>query len=78
VDDDARYQMDVGWIMRHCREPMDLIMDVGARGFGADNPVQRAWRDVATASRHGFLLPPVNQEIHGRHLPGTERTTSLL
>lgn len=79
VDDHARYRQDVGWITRHCREAVDMLMDAnGSSGFNLANPVQRFWRDLAIAARHGFLLPAVNQEIYGRHLLGGVQIAPML
>jgi len=46
-------------VRRHCRDGVDRLMSVqGASAFAESNPIQRVWRDIATASRHcqGFGL----------------------
>lgn len=68
-DDRARMRADVGLAVRHCRDGVDRLMSVqGSSAFAESNPVQRVWRDIATASRHGLLTPEVPLEIYGRAL----------
>jgi alkylation response protein AidB-like acyl-CoA dehydrogenase len=52
-----------------CLTAVDLLMDVqGASGFALSNPIQRVWRDINTAARHGFNLVGIKREIYGRTL----------
>ena len=36
------------------------------------NPLQRIWRDSATAARHAVVLPVVGYEVYGKALLGVE------
>ncbi|CUX61477.1 Acyl-CoA dehydrogenase, C-terminal domain protein [Agrobacterium deltaense Zutra 3/1] len=65
----AQMRAELGLAMRHCREGVDLLLSVqGASAFAESNPVQRVWRDIETATRHGLLSPEVPLEIYGRAL----------
>jgi len=67
----ARLRMDIGYAMRCCREAVDLLLSVqGASAFAESNPIQRVWRDLEMASRHGLLSGEVPHEIYGRALVG--------
>jgi 3-hydroxy-9,10-secoandrosta-1,3,5(10)-triene-9,17-dione monooxygenase len=67
----AQMRMDLGYAMRCCREAVALLLDVqGASAFAEANPIQRIWRDIEMASRHGLLSGAVPQEIYGRALLG--------
>ena len=69
----ARIRMDNGLVMLRCREAMERLLDIGgASGFRRSNPLQRFWRDLATASRHAAVSPSLNREIYGRALLGIE------
>jgi alkylation response protein AidB-like acyl-CoA dehydrogenase len=69
----ARHIMRVAQCHRMCREAMDLILDVGGAGsFALVNPVQRMWRDMNVASRHGLSVPGIKEEIFGRSLLGAD------
>jgi 3-hydroxy-9,10-secoandrosta-1,3,5(10)-triene-9,17-dione monooxygenase len=67
----AQMRMDVGYAMRCCRDAVDLLLSVqGASAFAETNPLQRAWRDLEMASRHGLVTGEIPQEIYGRTLVG--------
>lgn len=67
----AQMRMDIGYAMRCCRNAVDLLLSVqGASAFAEANPLQRIWRDLEMASRHGLLAGEVPQEIYGRALVG--------
>jgi 3-hydroxy-9,10-secoandrosta-1,3,5(10)-triene-9,17-dione monooxygenase len=67
----AQMRMDIGYAMRCCRNAVDLLLSVqGASAFAETNPIQRIWRDLEMASRHGLLSGEVPQEIYGRALVG--------
>lgn len=69
LEERVRMRAEMGIALRHCRDGVDLLMSVqGASGFMESNPVQRAWRDIETATRHGLLTPEVPLEIYGRTL----------
>jgi 3-hydroxy-9,10-secoandrosta-1,3,5(10)-triene-9,17-dione monooxygenase len=57
--------------MRCCREAIGLLLNVqGASAFAESNPIQRVWRDLEMASRHGLISAQVPHEIYGRALVG--------
>lgn len=65
--------------MRSARQAVDLLLDVqGASGFALANPIQRMWRDMNVASRHGFIHPENHHGVYGRALAGVEETISAL
>jgi alkylation response protein AidB-like acyl-CoA dehydrogenase len=65
--------------VRSSRQAMDLILDVlGASGFALSNPVQRMWRDMNVASRHGFIHPENGIGVYSRAIAGVEETISPL
>jgi 3-hydroxy-9,10-secoandrosta-1,3,5(10)-triene-9,17-dione monooxygenase len=67
----AQLRMDIGYAMKCCREAVDLLLSVqGASAFAEANPIQRVWRDLEMASRHGLLSGEVPHEIFGRALVG--------
>lgn len=67
----ARLRMDIGYAMKCCRDAVDLLLSVqGASAFAESNPIQRVWRDLEMASRHGLLSGEVPHEIYGRALVG--------
>jgi 3-hydroxy-9,10-secoandrosta-1,3,5(10)-triene-9,17-dione monooxygenase len=67
----AQLRMDIGHAMKCCREAVDLLLSVqGASAFAEANPMQRVWRDLEMASRHGLLSGEVPHEIYGRALVG--------
>jgi len=65
---------------RLCVGAMDLLLDVqGASAFAKANPIQRIWRDLNTAARHGFNAAGIKQEFYGRSLlHASEQHRSLL
>jgi 3-hydroxy-9,10-secoandrosta-1,3,5(10)-triene-9,17-dione monooxygenase len=69
----ARIRMDTGTVMLRCREAIEGLLDVGGTsGFHRSNPLQRFWRDLATASRHAAVSSSLSREIYGRALLGIE------
>ncbi|MET7571699.1 acyl-CoA dehydrogenase family protein [Streptomyces sp. NPDC005492] len=67
----ARLRMDGSHAMRCAREAVSLLLDTaGASGFSDDSPLQRAWRDIGTASRHAALSVETSRELYGRVLLG--------
>ncbi|MEV7602638.1 acyl-CoA dehydrogenase family protein [Kitasatospora sp. NPDC089797] len=69
--DRARSRMDAAHAMRCAREAVGLLLDTaGAGSFADGSALQRAWRDVGTASRHAAFSVQTNQEIYGRALLG--------
>jgi alkylation response protein AidB-like acyl-CoA dehydrogenase len=75
----AQMRMDLGYAMRRCREAVGLLLNVqGASAFAESNPIQRVWRDLEMASRHGLLAPEIPHEIYGRALVGNFEPLSPL
>lgn len=67
----AQMRVDMGQAVRGCREGVNKLLSVqGASAFAEANPLQRIWRDIEFASRHGLLSPEVPMEILGRALVG--------
>jgi alkylation response protein AidB-like acyl-CoA dehydrogenase len=63
--------MDGSHAMRCAREAVSLLLDTaGASSFSDDSPLQRAWRDIGTASRHAALSVETSRELYGRVLLG--------
>jgi alkylation response protein AidB-like acyl-CoA dehydrogenase len=61
--------MRVAHAVRQCVGAVELLLDAqGASAFALTNPVQRIWRDMSAAARHGLNLPGLKQEIYGRSL----------
>jgi len=71
--DRARNMLRAAHATRLCREGVDLLLDAqGASSFALVNPLQRIWRDMNTASRHGFIIPGIKEEICGKILLGAD------
>ena len=55
--------------VRQCVAAVEVLLDAqGASAFALTNPVQRIWRDMSAAARHGLNLPGLKREIYGRSL----------
>ncbi len=75
----ARARQDTGWVARHCKEAVDILMTIGGAGsFAEASPLQKIWRDLNTCARHVIVAPAVNQEIFGRALLGVDETATPL
>ena len=71
--DRATFAMRSAQAHRMCREGVDLLLDVqGAGAFALKNPLQRIWRDMHVASRHGLSVPGMKEEMYGRTLLGAD------
>jgi len=69
----ATFAMKAAEGHRMCREAMDLVLDVnGAGSFALVSPLQRMFRDLHVASRHGLSVPGLKQELYGRALLGAD------
>ena len=69
----ATFAMRSAQAHRMCRAGVDLLLDVqGAGAFALNNPLQRIWRDMHVASRHGMSVPGMKQELYGRALLGAD------
>jgi 3-hydroxy-9,10-secoandrosta-1,3,5(10)-triene-9,17-dione monooxygenase len=70
-------RMRLAHAMKSAREAVDLLLDVqGASSFALANPVQRIWRDMNVAARHGFVHPENNLGVYGRAIAGMEETAT--
>lgn len=54
------------------RAAENLMYLSGASGFAEDSPLQRYWRDISVAARHGISVPALGFELAGRALLGVE------
>ena len=65
----SRIRADLGWAVDQIQQAMQILLYAhGAASFAESNPLQRMWRDVSVAARHGAALPIVNYEIYGKAL----------
>lgn len=75
----ARMKMGVGNILRLLRTSMHHLLDIGgASSFAESCPLQRFWRDLEVASRHGVLNPQIAAEAYGRVLVGVQEPITPL
>jgi alkylation response protein AidB-like acyl-CoA dehydrogenase len=73
----TRFRAHFGYAIDLCRDAMKLLMNVqGASGFAKANPIERVWRDLETASRHGLLSYEMGQEMFSRALLGIDEQIS--
>ena len=69
----ARVRADTGWAVSNITKAIDLLLSAhGAGSFAEVNPLQRIWRDSATAARHALVAPAINSEIYGKALLGRD------
>lgn len=69
----ARIRSDMGVGVTRAREAVDLLLNVGGAGsFATANPLQKIWRDLETASRHGYVNPDLSREIYAHALLGLD------
>ena len=69
----ARLRMDAAHAAECVVKAIDMLMYAhGSSSFMEQSPLQRIWRDVATASRHAVLLPEIAAEAYGRSLLGVQ------
>jgi alkylation response protein AidB-like acyl-CoA dehydrogenase len=76
----ARVKQDTAYGITRVREAIDILLSAhGAASFADVSPLQRIWRDSATAGRHAVIDPAVNLEVYGKALLGIEdQITPLL
>ncbi|MFE3999345.1 acyl-CoA dehydrogenase family protein [Nocardioides sp. YIM B13467] len=73
----ARVRMDIAVAATRLREAVDLLLNIGGAGsFAQANPINRIWRDLETASRHGYINSDLSREIYARALLGIEPQVS--
>lgn len=75
----ARVRSDTGYIAETiCRAIEILLFAHGAGSFADVSPLQRIWRDSATAARHAVVSPTVAYEVYGKALLDLEDTITPL
>jgi alkylation response protein AidB-like acyl-CoA dehydrogenase len=76
----ARVKQDTAHGIARVREAIDILLSAhGAASFADVSPLQRIWRDSATAGRHAVIDPSVNLEVYGKALLGIDdQITPLL
>ncbi|SFK36891.1 acyl-CoA dehydrogenase family protein [Geodermatophilus ruber] len=75
----ARVRSDTGYVAENITRAIDILLSAhGAASFAEVNPLQRIWRDSATAARHAVVSPAVSYEVYGKALLGVEDTITPL
>jgi alkylation response protein AidB-like acyl-CoA dehydrogenase len=75
----ARVRADTGYVAEKITRAIDILLSAhGAGSFADVNPLQRIWRDSATAARHAVVSPVVGYEIYGKALLGVEEKITPL
>ncbi|AHH18570.1 putative acyl-CoA dehydrogenase [Nocardia nova SH22a] len=67
----ARVRSDTGYVAECITRAIEILLSAhGAGSFAEVNPLQRIWRDSATAARHAIVSPQIGYEIYGKALLG--------
>ncbi|WP_280438194.1 acyl-CoA dehydrogenase family protein [Nocardia carnea] len=75
----ARVRSDTGCAIESVTKAIDILLSAhGAGSFAEVSPLQRIWRDSATAARHAVILPAVSYEVYGKALLGVQDTITPL
>jgi alkylation response protein AidB-like acyl-CoA dehydrogenase len=75
----ARVRSDTGYVAECITKAIDILLFAhGAGSFADVNPLQRIWRDSATAARHAVVSPTVSYEVYGKALLGVEDSITPL
>jgi alkylation response protein AidB-like acyl-CoA dehydrogenase len=76
----ARVRSDTGYVAECITRAIDILLYAhGAASFADVSPLQRIWRDSATAARHAVVSPQVSYEVYGKALLGlTDNITPLI
>ena len=75
----ARVRSDTGYAVECITKAIDILLYAhGAASFAEVNPLQRIWRDSATAARHAVVLPAVSYEVYGKALLGVQDSITPL
>ena len=70
---------DTGYVAECVTRAIDILLYAhGAGSFADVSPLQRIWRDSATAARHAVVSPQVSYEVYGKALLGVEDTITPL
>ncbi len=76
--DRARLRVEIGQTVRRSRNVVrDVVEACGASAHFLDNPLQRALRDLNTASCHTVFDLDLSSEIYGRLLVGLEANAPI-
>jgi len=75
----ARIRSDTGYAAESITRAIDILLYAhGAGSFADVSPLQRIWRDSATAARHAVVSPQVSYEVYGKALLGVADNISPL
>jgi 3-hydroxy-9,10-secoandrosta-1,3,5(10)-triene-9,17-dione monooxygenase len=75
----ARYRRDWGYAVTLSTRAVDALYPLlGAKGLDADNPAQRAWRDLHALGSHAALSWDIQAQHFGRALLGLPPTDARL
>jgi 3-hydroxy-9,10-secoandrosta-1,3,5(10)-triene-9,17-dione monooxygenase len=75
----ARIRGECGYAAKLVREAVDSLMSVGGgSAFAEAGSIQRMWRDISIACRHGQLSTGPDLELYGRAMLGVEGNISPL
>jgi alkylation response protein AidB-like acyl-CoA dehydrogenase len=75
----ARIRSDTGYVAECITRAIDILLFAhGAGSFAEVSPLQRIWRDSATAARHAVVSPVVGYEVYGKALLGVEEQITPL
>ncbi|MCP2256002.1 Acyl-CoA dehydrogenase [Prauserella aidingensis] len=73
----ARVRSSTGYAAECVTKAIDILLSAhGASSFAEVNPLQKIWRDSATAARHAAVPPQLNYELYGKSLLGVENTVT--
>lgn len=65
------YRGEAGYAVECVTQAIDMLVTAhGSAAFADRNPLQRIWRDQATAARHAHVLPATGYEVYGKVLLG--------
>ena len=71
----ARVRSDTGHVAECITRAIDILLYAhGAGSFAEVSPLQRIWRDSATAARHAIVSPAVSYEVYGKALLGVDES----
>lgn len=71
----ARVRSDTGYVAESITRAIDILLYAhGAGSFAEVSPLQRIWRDSATAARHAIVSPAVSYEVYGKTLLGVDES----
>ena len=75
----ARVRADTGYVAECTTRAIEILLSAhGAGSFAEVNPLQRIWRDSATAARHAVVAPQISYETYGKALLGVAEPVTPL